>query len=116
MKITAVFAAGLVLAVGAATSASALAAERLSDQAFIKANRCAALAGSEALGPMDTTVINATLKAEGRGRQPAVVTMAQDAAASARRQARNADSKDRLQAELNGACVAYLRPASPSQP
>jgi hypothetical protein len=116
MKITAVFAAGLVLAAGAATSASALAAERLSDQAFIKANRCAALASSEALGPMDTTAISATLKTQGKGRQPVVVTMAQEEATSARRQAKSADNKDRLQAELNGACVAYLRPADPSQP
>jgi len=107
MNVTAFAAAGFALISVGTASAS----DRVTDVQYLQANRCRALAASEMLGPRDTSSIDAFLKAEGRARPAAVLNMAQDAQNRARRQAQSVDRKARLEAELNGACVAYLNPA-----
>lgn len=108
MRVTPFIAAGLGLAI----AGSAAASERLTDAEYIKANRCRALAASDALGPMDTSAVDAFLKDARRTRASAVLTMAEEAQARATRDARSADKRARLQSELAGACTAYLNPGT----
>ena len=100
-----------IAAVGllAATEASA----RMSDQEFIRANRCAGLIGSAALdgGPQDTAEIEAKLRTEANSRPGFVADMGERARSSASREARHASAerKARLVAERDGVCRAYLQ-------
>lgn len=95
-------------AVIAATAISAIAAPaafaegRLSDSQFIKASRCAGLAGE------DSARFDALLKANKRARADFVVDKALNARNDAARQLRNAreGGKAEIEAELAGACAS----------
>lgn len=98
-------AAVLLVTVGLACAGVASASPRASDVDYLKANRCKGLAMG--LGG-DTAGLDSMIKAEGRTRAEAIVQRAQDELARGKREAAKADLKDRLTAELNGPCVAYM--------
>jgi len=102
MKIAAV----LLATVGLACAGVASASTHVSDVDYLRANRCKGLAMG--LGAGDTTALDALIKAEGRSRAEAIVLRAQDEQARGKREASKADLKDRLTAELNGPCEAYM--------
>ena len=95
----------------AATAEAASAGERISDSDYIRASRCRGLAGSEALGPVETGSLDAFLKDAGRARSEAVRELASQAQQRAAREAKSPERKAQLQGELAGACLAYLKPA-----
>jgi hypothetical protein len=94
----------------AAVAASASAATpRVSDGAYIQAERCAALISSPALGRHDASGINAFLKVQDGGRDEAAYERGQDARENAAREARTAGAyaKSQLMAERDGVCQSY---------
>ncbi len=95
----------LVASFAAATAASA--SDKVSDVDFLKANRCKGIA-SQINGVVDTASLDAFIKAERGARAPYVMERADDEFQRAKKEARSADRKDRLTAELTGACQAYL--------
>lgn len=101
----------MIIAAGlAAAAASASAAPpRVSDGAYIQAERCAALIASPALGRRDTSAIDAFLKYQDGGRVEAAYERGQDAREQVAREARMAGAyaKSQLIAERDGACQAY---------
>ena len=102
MKVAAIALA--VLGLAAAGSAAA-ASTRFTDVDYLKASRCRGIAaGLHA----DTAPFDAFLKAESRTRVDLIMHRADEEAADAKRQAANANLKDRLSAELAGACTAYM--------
>lgn len=107
MRITAI-----VLALAATTAASAAYAQptRLTDVEYLQAARCAGLAAAENLGAMDTSSIDALLKAEGRGRASYIADKADAARDQARRAANRAgtERKSGFVAERAGACQRYF--------
>jgi hypothetical protein len=97
----------LLAALAAATVAGAAAAsDHLTDLDYLKANRCEGLALG--LGAGDTAGLEALIKSEGRNRVEPVYVKGQEELARAKRDAGGTDSKERLSAELNGPCMAYL--------
>ena len=87
------------------TATAAFAAEgRLSDSQFIKAARCAGLAG------VDAGKFDALVKANKRGRAAFVVDKAMTAQSDAARAARSAreGGKAEIAAELAGPCAALV--------
>ena len=89
-----------------AIAGSAAASGRVTDVDYLKANRCKGLATGAGAG--DTTALDATLKAEGRSRADAVLQRGQEELTRAKREASKSDLKERVTAELNGPCMAYL--------
>lgn len=108
MRITAL----AIAAVGLLAATSAVAGEKVSDVDYLKANRCRGLAASDGV---DTKAIDAFIKAEGRTRPVAITEMAQREQTRAKREGANPDRKSRVQAELAGACVAYLQGQTTTQ-
>jgi hypothetical protein len=102
MKTAAILLATLGLAVAGAAAAS----DHLTDVDYLKANRCAGLAAG--LGSSDVASLNALVKTEGRSRVEAIYTKGQEEEAKAKKAASSTDSRERLTAELNGPCMAYL--------
>lgn len=90
----------------AAVAAPALAAERLSDAQFIRANRCLGLTEAKALGQADTAALKALIKTQRGGRHTFVGDRADTARSEAARQAARADETARgaLVEERDGAC------------
>jgi hypothetical protein len=103
------FAAMMLVAAGLASAGAASAATIKTDMDYLKASRCKGIATG--LGA-DTTSLDAALKAESRTRPQVVLNRGKDEMDHAKRQAADANMKDRLTAELNGACLAYTSPAS----
>jgi hypothetical protein len=103
MKLAAI----LLVAAGLASAGAASASVINTDLDYLKASRCKGLAAG--LGET-TPGLDATLKAESRSRSDVVVNRAKDETDRAKRQAEDANMKDRLTAELNGPCTAYLTP------
>lgn len=100
-------AAAIVFAtLGLAMASTAVAAEHFTDLDYLKANRCKGLAAS--LGTGDTATLDAMIKAEGRTRQDAVLQRAQEELTRGKRDGAKVDLKDRVSAELNGPCLAYM--------
>jgi hypothetical protein len=91
-----------VIAATAMSATAAFAADRLSDTQFIKAARCAGLAGE------DSAAFDAVVNANKRGRADFVVDKAMDARDDAARQVRRAreGGKAAIAAELAGPCAA----------
>jgi hypothetical protein len=108
MKTTAVLLAVIGLAVAGATAAS----DRLTDLDYLKANRCRGLA--EGLGSGDIAGLDALIKTEGRSRVEPVYVKGQEELNRGKKEASHTDSRDRLSAELNGPCTAYLGGAQAS--
>jgi hypothetical protein len=99
-------AAVLVVTLGLACAGVASASEHVTDLDYLKANRCKGLAVG--LGSGDTAALDAMLKSESRSRSDAVVERATEEFTKAKREAAKTDLKDRVSAELNGPCMAYL--------
>jgi hypothetical protein len=102
----AILAIAAVFAAGAAT-----AGEKVTDLDFLKANRCKGLAAT-LTGVVDPASLDSFIKAETGARAPYIIERAGDEFARARKEAKGADRKDRLTAELAGPCQAYLGAAS----
>lgn len=95
----------------AALSAPAFAATpKITDSAYIEAERCVALMSSPALGAQDTAGISQFLKVQEGGRTEAAYDMGQAARQSAAREARTAGaySKTQLIAERDGVCRGFV--------
>lgn len=103
-------AAVLFAALGLAVAGAAVAADRITDTDYLKANRCRGLA--EGLGSGDTAALDSLIKTQGRSRQETIYQRGQEELARGKKQASSADARDRLSAELNGPCMAYLGGAS----
>jgi hypothetical protein len=100
-----------ILAIAAAATLAAWgtsASARVSDQEFIQASRCHALASAG--GGAEAETLKAYTKAEARGRNDTVMRMAEKAAAKAAGEARSdsAEKQAKVAAELGGACQAFL--------
>lgn len=91
----------------AAFAGSASAAERVTDVDYLKANRCKGLATSIE-GVVDPAALNSFVKAERGARASYVVDRGEEEFQRARKEAKSQDRKQRLTAELTGACQAYL--------
>ncbi|SFJ22391.1 hypothetical protein [Caulobacter sp. UNC279MFTsu5.1] len=107
----------IVVAATVAVSALAFAAQAsaaVSNLDLLKAARCRGLAGSETLGKLDTTKIDALLKTESSARELAVRTSMVNKMNSALKEANAADGakKEKLLAERSGACTAWLSEAT----
>jgi hypothetical protein len=110
----------LKLTLFAALGAAALVAPafaatpKISDSAYIEAERCVALMSSPALGAQDTSGISQFLKVQDGGRTETAYEMGQTARESAAREARTAGaySKSQLIAERDGVCRGFV--ASPA--
>jgi hypothetical protein len=102
MKTPAILCMTLVLGVAGTASATG----RLTDVDYLRANRCRGLA--EGLGVGDTTALDALIKSEGRSRVEIIYTRGQEEMARGKREASKSDLKERLSAEYNGPCMAYL--------
>ncbi|HEY8616278.1 hypothetical protein [Phenylobacterium sp.] len=103
MKAAAIALAALGLA---AAAGAASAAERATDLDYMKASRCKGIA--ETIGSVDTAGLDSFLKEQKKGRQSFVLERANTEFDKARREAKSADRRERLSAELSGACVAYM--------
>ncbi|HEX4712881.1 hypothetical protein [Phenylobacterium sp.] len=99
-------AAMLLVALSFATSGAAAASARITDLDYLKANRCRGLA--EGLGVGDTASLDAMLKTEARNRNDVILQRGQEELARGKRDAAKPDIKERLTAEVNGPCMAYL--------
>ena len=90
---------------------SAMAAEKVTDVDFLKANRCKGLA-TTLTGVVDTSSLDSFIKAERGARAQYVLDRGAEEFAKAKKEARSDDRKERLTSELTGACQAYVGPAS----
>lgn len=101
--------AALSLAVVAAlaVAGAASAASRVSDVDYLHANRCRGLA-STITGVVDARALDEFVRAERGARHPFVYDRAQEEFQGARREAKSADRRERLTAELTGPCQAHL--------
>lgn len=101
-------AAIVALAAATATTAVAQPNVRLSDVEYMQAARCAGIASADP--SIDTSSINALLKTEGRTRVGYISDKADEMRADAARSAKRANgyAKERLTAELGGACKRFL--------
>ncbi len=98
-----------ILALAAVTLAagSAAATESMTDLQYLKANRCKGLATT--LNTVaDPAAIEAFIKADRGARMPFIQERATNEFQRARREAKGEDRKDRLTAELTGACQAFM--------
>jgi len=105
-------AAVLLAAIGLAVAGAAAASDHLTDLDYLKANRCRGLA--EGLGSGDVAGLDALIKTEGRSRVETIYTKGQEELNRGKKEASRTDSRDRLSAELNGPCTAYLGGAQAS--
>ncbi|MBS0360910.1 MAG: hypothetical protein JSR98_05990 [Proteobacteria bacterium] len=103
---TALLLAAVSLAFAGTVAGAAQAGSRLTDVDYLKANRCKGLA--EGLGAGDVASLSALIKAEGVSRSDTIYTDGQKQEDRAKREASHTDGKERLTAELNGACVAFI--------
>ncbi len=90
----------------AAVAAPALAAERLTDAQFVRANRCLGLAEAKALGDADAAGLQSLIKAQRQGRHSSTDDRAAAARMDAKREAARADgdAKSALVEERDVAC------------
>jgi hypothetical protein len=90
---------------GLAVAGSAAASSQVTDVDYLKANRCKGIAAG--MGA-DTAGFDAFIKAEGRSRMDYVLQRGEEEASRGKREAADANAKDRLTAELSGGCTAYM--------
>ena len=103
--------AALALVAVTLSAGSASATERVTDLDYLKASRCKGLA-TRLPGVVDPAAIEAFLKAAPGARLPIILERANDEFERARREARSEDRKERLTAELAGACQAVVASGS----
>ena len=99
--------AAIALVAASLTAGTAVAAERISDVDFIRANRCKGLATSIS-GVIDPAALNTFIKAETGARPAYVMERADNEFQRAKKEAKSEERRDRLSAELSGPCQAYL--------
>lgn len=99
--------AAFALVAAALTAGSAVASDRVTDLDFLKANRCKGLATSIS-GVVDPATLDSFIKAERGARATYISERATEEFNKAKKEARSADRKERLTAELAGPCQAYL--------
>jgi hypothetical protein len=98
-------AAAVLTALSLASAATvASAATQASDTDYVRADRCRGLAVG--LG-LDASALNAFVKQQSAGRSPLVSDRADEEFAKAKREA-HGDAKDRLTAEFNSSCTAFM--------
>lgn len=102
MKAAAILLATLSFAAAGAATAS----DRLTDLDYLKANRCRGLAGGLGIG--DTASLDAMLKTQARSRNDVILQRGEEELTRGKHEAAKADIRERLTAELNGPCMAYL--------
>jgi hypothetical protein len=102
----------VILCVSLGIAGTAVAAGRLTDVDYLKANRCRGLAEGSGVG--DTANLDALIKTEGRSRVETIYTKGQEELNRGRKEATRTDSRERLSAELNGPCTALLGGAQAS--
>jgi hypothetical protein len=100
----------LIIATVAIGSLAGVAHAGVSNLTYLDAARCRGLATSENLGKLDTTALDAFLRAEGASRDLAVRTSANNKMQAALKEANAADGekKAKLIAQRDGACAAYI--------
>jgi hypothetical protein len=103
--------AAFALVAAALTAGSAVAADRVTDVEFLKANRCKGLATSIS-GVVDPASLDGFIKAERGSRATYISERATEEFNKAKKEGKSADRKERLTAELAGPCQAYLGGAS----
>lgn len=94
----------VLVAAGLTWAGAASAQEQVSDMAFLKAHRCKGIATG--LGA-DPAPFKAFLKNQSRSRADMIINKANGEAGQAAREAADPSNKERLAAELSGACSAY---------
>jgi hypothetical protein len=99
-----------VLASAAAPAFAAGAADRWTDGQYFQANRCLALAQSNALGETSAGDLAAQIKSQGFGRGSNVTDRGVSLQAEAARQSKTKDEerKAKLVAERDGVCKSFL--------
>lgn len=99
-----------IAALAAATTTTAFAqpSDRLTDVDYMQAARCAGIASVDS--SVDTASVNALLKTQGRGRASYIADKADEMRSDAARSAKRANgyAKEKLNAELTGACKRFL--------
>ena len=101
------FAAFALAAAAMLAAGSAVAAERVTDVEFLRANRCKGLATSIS-GVVDPASLDSFIKAERGARAMYISERATEEFNKAKKEGKSADRRDRLTAELTGPCQAYL--------
>lgn len=97
----------IAMIVATFAAGSAVASGKVTDVDYLRANRCMGLASSID-GVVDAAALNNFIKAE-RGARPGYILDRGDAEFQrARKEARSSDRRERLTAELNTSCQAYL--------
>jgi hypothetical protein len=107
---------GLLVAAAfcAASGVAAAAPARLNDVQFIAANRCLGLVSSKTLGTGDAAALKAYVDQQSRSRDSMAWDRADEARQDATQEANRAsgETKERLTAERDGPCKAYVASTS----
>lgn len=88
----------------------AVAASKVTDVEYLRANRCKGLATGLA-NASEVTALTSFVKAEGRSRAPYIIERGEAEFNRARKEAKSEDRRERLNEELTGACQAYVSDA-----
>lgn len=106
-----VLSATLLTGAAALATASFAATAHLSDSQYIAAAHCQGLFDSHALGPVDSSGIDTTMKSEGAYRVPEISDRADEARDRAKSMASHAGSAERSQliSERDGACQVWAK-------
>ena len=99
----------LAVAAAAAAASTALAGDRLSEAAYLKAAHCQGLAHAASLGAVDTTGIDALMREQGEGRDVRVRNQAKAIRAETTAAAESAKNKARLVNERDTRCSAWVQ-------
>lgn len=97
----------VIALVAASFAAPAVAADKITDVDYLKASRCAGLASSID-GVVDPAALTSFVKAERGARPTYVIDRGQEEFQRAKKEGKSADRRERLTAELSGACQAYV--------
>lgn len=100
----------LIIAAVALGSVASVAHAGASNLSYLEAARCRGLAASDNLGKLDTTALDAFLRAESPSRDLAVRTSANNRMQAALKEANAAegDKKAKLIAKRDGDCATYI--------
>ena len=99
----------LAIAAAAAAASTALAGDRLSDAAYLKAARCQGLAHAASLGAVDTTGIDALMREQGADRHVSLRNEAKTIRADTTARAQKSGDKARLINERDTRCSAWVQ-------
>lgn len=107
----------VLIALVAAGSIAGVAHAGATDKQFVEASRCSALAASENLGKLDTSAVDAFLRAESADRKASVRIDAVTKMNNARKKAdsANGNAKLKLIAERDQVCAPFIGAAQASR-